>query len=66
MLIAVKEGDQVQAGQVLAQVDLEALQQADKKATMIVVFTNMDKIQAFELTQKGNQQAGNTIGTLSI
>ncbi|WP_248625198.1 PTS transporter subunit IIBC [Enterococcus cecorum] len=64
--VKVKEGNQVQAGQVLAQVDLEALQQADKKATMIVVFTNMDKIQAFELTQKGNQQAGNTIGTLSI
>ncbi|MDZ5501000.1 PTS transporter subunit IIBC, partial [Enterococcus cecorum] len=42
--VKVKEGDQVQAGQVLAQVDLEALQQADKKATMIVVFTNMDKI----------------------
>ena len=64
--VKVKEGDQVQAGQVLAQVDLEALQQADKKATMIVVFTNMDKIQAFELTQKGSQQSGNTIGTLSI
>lgn len=64
--VKVKEGDQVQAGQVLAQVDLEALQQADKKATMIVVFTNMDKIQSFELTQKGSQQAGNTIGTLSI
>lgn len=64
--VKVKEGDQVQAGQVLAQVDLEALQQADKKATMIVVFTNMDKIQAFELTQKGNQQSGNTIGKLSI
>ncbi|RBR29734.1 PTS system, IIBC component [Enterococcus cecorum] len=64
--VKVKEGDQVQAGQVLAQVDLEALQQADKKATMIVVFTNMDKIQAFELTQKGSQQAGITIGTLSI
>ena len=64
--VKVKEGDQVQAGQVLAQVDLQALQQADKKATMIVVFTNMDKIQAFELTQKGSQQAGNTIGKLSI
>lgn len=64
--VKVKEGDQVQAGQVLAQVDLESLQQADKKATMIVVFTNMDKIQAFELTQKGSQQAGNTIGKLSI
>ena len=64
--VKVKEGDQVSAGQVLAQVDLEALQQADKKATMIVVFTNMDKIQAFELTQKGSQQAGNTIGKLSI
>lgn len=45
--VKVKEGDQVQAGQVLAQVDLEALQQADKKATMIVVFTNMDKIRLF-------------------
>lgn len=64
--VKVKEGDQVQAGQVLAQVDLQALQQADKKATMIVVFTNMDKIQAFELTQKGSQQAGTTIGKLSI
>ena len=64
--VKVKEGDQVQAGQVLAQVDLEALQQADKKATMIVVFTNIDKIQAFELTQKGSQQSGNTIGKLSI
>ena len=64
--VKVKEGDQVSAGQVLAQVDLQALQQADKKATMIVVFTNMDKIQAFELTQKGSQQAGTTIGKLSI
>lgn len=64
--IKVKEGSQVSAGQVLAQVDLHTLQQADKKATMIVVFTNMDKIQAFELTQKGSQQAGNMVGKLSI
>ncbi|EOT39131.1 PTS transporter subunit IIBC [Enterococcus columbae] len=60
--LKVTEGSQVVAGQVVAQVDLAALQKADKQATMIVAFTNMDQVSAFDLTNKGTQTAGSVIG----
>lgn len=63
--IKVNEGSQVVAGQVVAQVDLAALKAAGKEATMIVAFTNMDQVTAFDLTQKGTQTAGSVIGEVT-
>ncbi|MFC4772596.1 N-acetylglucosamine-specific PTS transporter subunit IIBC [Enterococcus hermanniensis] len=40
----VKEGQQVAQGQLIAQVDLVALEEAGKKTEMIVVFTNQEKV----------------------
>ena len=49
----------------VAQVDLAALKAAGKEATMIVCFTNMDQVTAFDLTQKGTQTAGSVIGEVT-
>ena len=59
--LMVKEGDQVEAGQELAQVDLAALAAAGKEDTMIVVFTNVDQV-TFTLDKTGKQTAGTVIG----
>lgn len=59
--LMVKEGDQVEAGQELAQVDLAALAAAGKEDTMIVAFTNVDQV-TFTLDKTGKQTAGTVIG----
>ncbi|WP_286028440.1 PTS transporter subunit IIBC [Ligilactobacillus agilis] len=59
--LMVKEGDQVEAGQELAQVDLTALAAAGKEDTMIVAFTNVDQV-TFTLDKTGKQTAGTVIG----
>lgn len=59
--LMVKEGDQVEAGQELAQVDLAALATAGKEDTMIVAFTNVDQV-TFTLDKTGKQTAGTVIG----
>lgn len=60
-ILMVKEGDQVEAGQELAQVDLAALAAAGKEDTMIVAFTNVDQV-TFTLDKTGKQTAGTVIG----
>ena len=59
--LMVKEGDQVEAGQELAQVDLAALAAAGKEDTLIVAFTNVDQV-TFTLDKTGKQTAGTVIG----
>lgn len=59
--LMVKEGDQVEAGQELAQVDLAALAAAGKEDTMIVAFTNVDQV-TFTLDKTGKQTSGTVIG----
>lgn len=59
--LMVKEGDQVEAGQELAQVDLAVLAAAGKEDTMIVAFTNVDQV-TFTLDKTGKQTAGTVIG----
>ncbi|MDK6808859.1 PTS transporter subunit IIBC [Ligilactobacillus agilis] len=59
--LMVKEGDKVEAGQELAQVDLAALAAAGKEDTMIVAFTNIDQV-TFTLDKTGKQTAGTVIG----
>ena len=59
--LKVKEGEEVTAGQVMAQVDLAALKAAGKEDTMIVAFTNVDQV-TFRLDKDGNQKAATVIG----
>ncbi|WP_316481749.1 PTS glucose transporter subunit IIA, partial [Enterococcus faecium] len=42
----VKEGQKVARGQLIALVDLAAIQSAGKNTDMVVVFTNGDKVQS--------------------
>jgi phosphotransferase system IIBC component len=64
--IAVTEGQKVSAGDVIATADLAKIEAAGKQTTMIVVFTNGDKIKQFTLEQTGEQVPGTSIGKLEI
>lgn len=48
--VQVSEGDQIKQGQLLAEVDLEAIKEAGKKSTMMVIITNMANVEKIEFT----------------
>ncbi|MGX2945174.1 PTS transporter subunit IIBC [Enterococcus alishanensis] len=56
----------VQAGDLIAKVDLDVLESADKLTTMIVIFTNGDKIKDYRYEAIDNVEKGQEIGTLEI
>ena len=60
----VKEGDVLTASTHVATCDLDALAEAGKDNAMVVVVTNMDKVQEFELTASGEVTAQSVIGTV--
>lgn len=60
--IHVTEGDKVTHETLLATVDLAALKEAGKPDTVIVVFTNMDVVEKFTLSQTGQTPQGEMIG----
>ena len=60
--IHVKEGDTVSQDTLLASVDLNALDAAEKPKTVIVVFTNMDEVKSFTLDKTGALSPGDVIG----
>lgn len=62
--IKVHEGEKVKAGKVVAIADLAKIQEADKMTTMIVVFTNGDKIENYHYDKTGLVSRGETIGTI--
>ncbi|EOH80881.1 PTS transporter subunit IIBC [Enterococcus malodoratus] len=62
--IKVLEGEKVKAGKVVAIADLAKIQEADKMTTMIVVFTNDDKIENYHYDKTGLVSRGETIGTI--
>lgn len=62
--IKVLEGEKVKAGKVVAIADLAKIQEADKMTTMIVVFTNGDKIENYHYDKTGHVSRGETIGTI--
>ncbi|BBM18924.1 PTS glucose transporter subunit IIABC [Enterococcus avium] len=62
--IKVLEGEKVKAGKVVAIADLAKIQEADKMTTMIVVFTNGDKIENYHYDKTGLVSRGETIGTI--
>lgn len=64
--ILVTEGQKVTAGQRIAIADLEKIKAAGKQTTMIVVFTNSEKINAFHLDKIGKQDPTTAIGRLDI
>lgn len=64
--ILVEEGQTVKAGDVIATADLEKIKAAGKQTTMIVVFTNGEKVRAFHLEKTGKQDPQTIIGHLDI
>lgn len=62
--IKVQEGETVKAGKVVATADLAKIQKAGKLSTMIVVFTNGDKIENYHYDKTGLVTRGETIGRI--
>jgi len=58
----VETGDQIAAGSAVATVDLDAIKAAGKATTMMVVITNMDQVDHFEMNQTKTVAAGDIIG----
>ncbi|MCZ0716982.1 PTS sugar transporter subunit IIA [Aerococcus kribbianus] len=63
--IAVEEGQKVDKGSKIADVDLAALESAGKENTMVVIFTNMNEVVDFEITGQGHVSAGDVLGQVS-
>lgn len=63
--IHVSEGDKVTKDSHLATVDLAALEEAEKPDTVMVVFTNMDVVENYDLKSTGNMSQGDTVGSVS-
>lgn len=62
--IKVREGEKVKAGKIVATADLAMIQEAGKMTTMIVVFTNGDKIENYHYDKTGLVSRGETIGSI--
>ena len=61
----VEEGQKVARGQLIALVDLAAIQSAGKNTDMVVVFTNGDKVQNLEIKPARDVKANDKIGSVS-
>ncbi len=62
----VKEGQSLKAGTKLAKMNLDVIEQAGKETTIIVAFTNSDKVEQVVINQLGNTTAGTVIGQIEI
>ena len=62
--IKVREGEKVKAGKIVATADLAMIEEAGKMTTMIVVFTNGDKIENYHYDKTGLVSRGETIGSI--
>ena len=58
-------GDEVQAGDVLSQVDIAAIKASNRDPAVVVVFTNMDKVKAFDAIKAGPVAHGDQVTTLT-
>lgn len=61
----VKEGDKVTSETKISTVDLEGLKAAGKENTVIIVFTNMDQVDNYDLSTTGETKMGAEIGSVS-
>ncbi|MDA9460434.1 PTS system, trehalose-specific IIB component [Enterococcus mundtii 3F] len=64
--VLVKEGEQVSPTTLLAEMDLDAVEQAGKQTDVLVVLTNMDKVADFSLSKSGQVQHEEMIGQATI
>ncbi|MGX7107567.1 PTS sugar transporter subunit IIA [Hutsoniella sourekii] len=55
------EGDQLQAGEQIAFMDLALIDQAGKDLTIAVAITSMDLVKEFEVIQTGYMEAGDLV-----
>lgn len=62
----VKEGQSLEAGTKLAKMNLDVIEQAGKETTIIVAFTNSDKVEQVVIHQLGTTTAGTVIGQIEI
>lgn len=62
----VKEGQSLKAGTKLAKMNLDVIEQAGKETTIIVAFTNSDKVEQVVIHQLGTTTAGTVIGQIEI
>lgn len=62
--IKVHEGEKIKAGKIVADVDLAKIQAANKLTTMVVVFTNGDKVKAYHYDKTGLVSRGESVGTI--
>ena len=60
--VHVEEGQTIAAGDLLAEMNLEAVKAEGKETTIVVVLTNGDKVKSYQLTQEGQQHAKAVIG----
>lgn len=63
--IHVSEGDKVTPDTLLAAVDFDAVKEAGKGTTVIIVFTNMDAVEDYTLSNSGTLSHGETIGKVT-
>lgn len=63
--IHVKEGDKITPDTLIASVDLDAVKEAGKGNTVIIVFTNMDAVENYTLSKTGASNHGETIGEVT-
>ncbi|MCA5012752.1 MULTISPECIES: N-acetylglucosamine-specific PTS transporter subunit IIBC [unclassified Enterococcus] len=63
----VEEGQVVKQGDKIATIDLAALEAAGKKSDLIVVFTNQDIVDNYDLAKSGQETSANdTIGKVTV
>ncbi|WP_208560961.1 PTS sugar transporter subunit IIA [Marinilactibacillus kalidii] len=61
----VKEGDKVTPDTKISTVNLEEVAAAGKESTVIIVFSNMEQVEKFDLTTTGETTKGTEIGTIT-
>ncbi|CRH88454.1 EIICBA-Glc [Chlamydia trachomatis] len=64
--VHIAEGQKVQAGDSAVVADLDAIRQAGKETSVIVVFTNMMEIESVTLEQTGQQTVHTTVAKVSL
>lgn len=64
--VFVKEGDVVDYGTPLAQMDLDVIKENSKGVTVVVAFTNGDVLSDYGLDAKGQAEAGKEIGHFTV
>ncbi len=59
-------GQKVDENTVLSTVDLEALKAAGKNTAMMVLFTNMDKVDSISIATEGSVQGKEEVGKVTL